>query len=394
MSIPPRIDLNWDELKGDKYEIIEGLRQQHWYGESERGIFLFHQEDAMHIMRCVDFNFFFIELDHDRSPYLANAIESELLFKHGEDHRRLQALVMRALRDQIVEGLKENIQEIANGLVDKMPAKGTVDLTADFCTPYPALILGPMLGVPYGDVDGLDEWIGIGGRKSQAMVSGDNIEPVEAANRKVHAYLRELLQERRHNLGNDVFSELIVAEIDGDRLTEDELVYLASEIASAGVDTTRDQLPQTIHALLRHPDQLALLQNDPSLAAGTVDEGMRFAPLPWALPHAALHDYEYKGIHFQKGDLVFVLVPAVNRDPAVMENPHTFDITRQRVRHFSFGYGAHFCTGAQLARIEMKIALETLTQRIKSFRLVQEPPLKPVTKGETPLELLVEIEKF
>jgi len=355
MSMPPRIDLNWDELKGDKYEIIEGLRQQHWYGESERGIFLFHQEDAMHIMRCVDFNFFFIELDHDRSPYLANAIESELLFKHGEDHRRLQALVMRALRDQIVEGLKENIQEIANGLVDKMPAKGTVDLTADFCTPYPALILGPMLGVPYGDVDGLDEWIG---------------------------------------MGNDVFSELIVAEIDGDRLTEDELVYLASEIASAGVDTTRDQLPQTIHALLRHPDQLALLQNDPSLAAGTVDEGMRFAPLPWALPHAALHDYEYKGIHFQKGDLVFVLVPAVNRDPAVMENPHTFDITRQRVRHFSFGYGAHFCTGAQLARIEMKIALETLTQRIKSFRLVQEPPLKPVTKGETPLELLVEIEKF
>lgn len=393
MSTPPWIDVNWDELKADKYEVIESLREQHWYGESDRGIFLFHQEDAMHIMRCVDFNFFFIELDHDRSPYLANAIEGELLFKHGQDHRRLQALVMRALRDQIVEGLQVQIQGIVNDLVDKMPVKGIVDLTAEFCTPYPALILGPMLGVPYADVEGLDEWIGIGGRKSQAMVSGDDIEPVEEANRKVHGYLRELLAERRSNLGNDVFSELIVAEIDGDRLTEDELVYLASEIASAGVDTTRDQLPQTLHALFNHPDQLALLQNDSSLAAGAVDEGMRFAPLPWALPHAALHDYEYKGIQFKKGDLAFVLVPAVNRDPMVIDDPHTFDITRKKARHFSFGYGPHFCTGAQLARMEMRIALETLTQRIKSFRLVEEPPLKPVTKGQTPLKLLVEIEK-
>ncbi|MEM7134571.1 MAG: cytochrome P450 [Chloroflexota bacterium] len=394
MSTPPWIDTNWDEIKTDKYEIIESFRQQHWYGESERGRFFFNQEDAMHIMRCTDFNFFFIEIERDRSAYLANAIESELLFKHGEDHRRLQALVMRALREQIVEGMQEQFQEIANGLVDEMPAKGTVDLTAEFCTPYPALILGPMLGVPYGDVEGLDEWIGIGGRKSQAMMSGDDIEPVEAANRKVHAYLRELLAERRSNLGKDVFSELIVAEIDGDRLTEDELVYLASEIASAGVDTTRDQLPQTIHTLLHHPEQLALLQKDPSLAAGAVDEGMRFTPLPWALPHAALHDYEYKGIHFKKGDLAFVLVPAVNRDPKTMDDPHTFDITRKKTRHFSFGYGPHFCTGAQLARLEMRIALETLTERIKSFRLVEEPPLKPVTKGETPLELLVEIEKI
>lgn len=393
MSAPPWLDIQWDELKTDKYEIIESLRQQHWYGESDRGRFFFNQEDAMHIMRCIDFNFFFIEIDHDRSPYLANAIESELLFKHGQDHRRLQVLVMRALRDQIVEGLQESIQEIANDLVDKMPAQGIVDLVAEFCTPFPALILGPMLGVPYADVEGLDEWIGIGGRKSQAMVSGDDIEPVEEANRKVHAYLRDLLEERRNNLGRDVFSELILAEIDGARLMEDELVYLASEIASAGVDTTRDQLPQTIHTLLQHPEQLDLLQNDPSLTAGAVDEGLRYSPLAWALPHAALHNYEYKGIHFTKGDLAFVLVPAVNRDPAVMHEPHTFDITRKKARHFTFGYGPHFCTGAQLARMEMRIALESLTQRIKSFRLVEGPPLKPVTKGETPLELLVEIEK-
>ena len=202
-----------------------------------------------------------------------------------------------------------------------------------------------------------------------------------------------MLRERRNNLGNDVFSELIAAEIDGDRLTEVELVSLAGELASAGVDTTRAQLPLTLYELLNHPDQLALLQNDPSLAAAAVEEGMRYAPLPFALPHAALRDHEYRGITFKEGDIALIFVPATNRDPATMENPHVFDITRKRARHFSFGYGPHFCTGAQLARMEMTIALEMLVKRIRSFRLVIEPHRDPVTKGHTPTELLIEIEK-
>ena len=209
----------------------------------------------------------------------------------------------------------------------------------------------------------------------------------------MHNYVREMLRERRNNLGNDVFSELIAAEIDGDRLTEVELVSLASEIASAGVDTTRAQLPLILYTLLAHPDQFALLQNDPSLAAATVEEGMRFTPLPFALPHAALRDHEYRGIQFKEGDIALIMVPAANRDPNVIENPNVFDIQRKKARHFVFGFGPHFCTGAQLARMEMTIALETLVKRIGSFRLVEEPPRDPVTKGETPQQLLIEIEK-
>ncbi|MEM7113007.1 MAG: cytochrome P450 [Chloroflexota bacterium] len=300
---------------------------------------------------------------------------------------------MSALRDQIVDGFKDEIRSMVNDLIDTMPDKGVVDFCAAFADPIPARVLGPMLGIPYEDIPEFNEWIRIGGRKVDALRSGDGIQEVEDANRNMHNYVREMLRERRNNLGDDVFSELIAAEIDGDRLTEVELVSLAGELASAGVDTTRAQLPLTLYELLNHPDQFALLQNDPSLAAAAVEEGMRYAPLPFALPHAALRDHEYRGISLKEGDIALIFVPATNRDPAAMENPNVFDITRKRARHFSFGYGPHFCTGAQLARMEMTIALETLVKRIRSWRLVAEPPRDPVTKGHTPQELLIEIEK-
>lgn len=387
------LDFTDPDFLADKYGTLERMRQQNFYARTERGFAFFNQQDAMHVMRCVDFKFSFFQISPEVSEYLSESIKHELLNKHGGDHRRLQKLVMSALRDQIVDGFKDEIRGMVNELIDAMPSKGVVDFCEAFADPIPARVLGPMLGIPYEDIPEFNEWIRIGGRKVDALRSGDGIQEVEDANRNMHNYVREMLRERRNNLGNDVFSELIAAEIDGDRLTEVELVSLASEIASAGVDTTRAQLPLILHTLLAHPDQFGLLQNDPSLAAATVEEGMRFTPLPFALPHAALRDHEYRGIQFKEGDIALIMVPAANRDPNVMENPNVFDIRRKKARHFVFGFGPHFCTGAQLARMEMTIALETLVKRIGSFRLVEEPPRDPVTKGETPQQLLIEIEK-
>ncbi len=393
MTTELTIDLTSPRFNEDKYGYLEELREQSWYARSEDGVVFFNQQDAMHVMRCIDFRFSFFQIDPEVSAYLAKSIEHELLNKHGEDHRRLQALVMRALREQIVDGFKQNIHEIVDDLIDQMPQKGVVDFTKNFAHLIPSRVLGPVLGLPYEDIEGVDEWIRIGGRKVDALRSGDGIDLVEEANRNLHNYLRGMLAERRSNLGSDIFSELIVAEIDGDRLTEEELVSLAGELASAGVDTTRSQLPLTMYELLTHPDQLNLLMAKADLTAAAVEEGMRYAPLPFALPHAALRDHDYRGLEFKAGDLVMIMVPATNRDPAMVENPHTFDITRPKVRHFSFGYGPHFCTGAQLARMEMTIALERLVKRISSWRLVEEPERDPVTKGGTPLSLFIEIEK-
>lgn len=388
------IDLNDPRFSKDKYGYIEELRRQNFYAKTSEGIVFFNQEDVAYVMKCEDFAFSFFQIDQEASPYLANAIKYELLNQHAEAHTRLRNLVAPALRDRVLSGLRADITAVVNRLIDEMPDNGSIDFCADFAEPLPARVLGPMFNIPYEETDGLNEWIKIGGRKIDALQAGDGIAQVEQANRNLHNYLRALITTRRNNPGSDIISELLVAEINGDRLSEDELVYLASELAAAGVDTTRSQLPLILHALFQAPSEFAKLSEKPSLALRAVDECMRFAPLPWTLPHKAVRDLTYKGINFQTGDIALVHIPAANRDPSVIENPNTLDITRDRVRSFSFGSGMHACPGAQLARMEMSIALETLFSQAKTIKLQHQPEaFEPIRKGASPKSLIVHLVK-
>ena len=371
---PMTVDLNDPRFQHDRYGLIDELRAAAFYACTADGATVFfNQEDAIEVLSCVNFRFAFNQIDEERSPYLAKAIKHELLNMHGDAHERLSGLLKRALRDRVFEGMRAKIETIVDDLIDEMPDAGEIEFCGSFADPLPARVLGPMFGIPYDRVDGLNDWIKVGGRKVDALQSGVGIDEVEDANRNLHTYLRGLLAERRNQLGEDLLSELIVVEIDGDRMSEDEMVYLCGELASAGVDTTRVQLPLIMNALLNNPEQFAMLRNDPKLALRAVDEGMRFAPLPWVLPHAAVRDFTYKGIHFNTGDTVFVMVPAANRDPSVVSNPDAFDITRNRVRHFAFGAGMHGCPGAQLARMEMSIALQKLAERLSHIRPAGPP---------------------
>ena len=374
----PKIDLNDPRFQGDRNAYIDELRSQSYFARTTEGaVAFFNQEDAIEVLKCERFRFAFNKIDEKRSPYLAHAIEHELLNMHGEAHERLSALLKRALRDRVFEDMRSKIEMIVDDLIDEMPNGGEIEFCSSFADPLPARVLGPMFGIPYDKVDGLNDWIKVGGRKVDALQSGVDIEEVEDANRNMHTYLRSVLTERRDNLGDDLLSELIKAEIDGDRMSEDELVYLCSELASAGVDTTRVQLPLVLNTLLDHPDELDKLRNNPKLALRAVDEGMRFTPLPWVLPHSATQDFCYKDIEFKSGDIAFVMVPASNRDPSVVSNPHTFDITRDRVRHFTFGAGMHGCPGAQLARMEMSIALQALVENLSEIKRTDEPYWEP-----------------
>lgn len=387
------LDLDDPTVLADVHGAVDALRHEHFWARSDGDRIVFNQRDAAWVMRCTDFRFSFVDIDESSSPYLAKAIEHELLNMHGEPHARMRRLVGAALRDRVGDELRDRIAQVADDLIDAMPHDGVVDLCATFADVLPGRVLGPMYGIPYDDAVNFNEWIRIGGRKLDALQSGDPIDEIEHANRQMHDYLRSLLAERRVNLGNDIFSDLIRAEVDGDRLTEEELVYLTTELASAGVDTTRDQLPLILLMLLRHPDQLESLQQKPELALAAVDEGMRFAPLPWIIPHRAIHDVHYEGIDFVVGDTVNVLIPAVNRDPAAVERPHEFDIERPKVRNFSFGQGAHACPAATLARVEMAIALNQLVSRLSSMRLVEDPVLDASGKGRIPERLLVEVSR-
>lgn len=385
-------DLNHPDLETDRYGRIEEFRSRSFYARTpDNHVVFFNQEDVVEVFRCRDFRFAFNQINPDRSPYLANAIEHELLNMHGPRHERLSRLLKRALRDRVIDGMSETIHLIVNGLIDSFPDHGVIEFCREFADPLPGLVLGPMFGLPYDEVSGLNDWIRIGGRKLDALQSGVGIDEVEQANRNIHRYLRDLIRERRNTPGSDLFSELMIAEIDGDHMTEDELVYLSAELASAGVDTTRAQLPLILNALLQHADQLELLRNNPGLSMNAVDEGMRYAPLPWAIPHEATRGFDYRGIRFEPGDLAFVLIPAANRDPASLQEPNRFDITRGRVRHFSFGHGMHVCPGLRLARMEMSIALQQLVNRLDYMRLDQAPQWEPGQTDRTLKTLRLEV---
>lgn len=387
------VDLKGSQFEDNKYPAIEALRAQDFYAPVDGGYVFLNAEEARWVFKCVDFRFDFFQIDRAASQYLADSIENELLNMHGKPHERLKRIVMSALKDKIVDGLKDRIRSIARSLIAKMPDEGAVDLCTEFADPFPAEVLGPMFDIPYSDISGLNDWIRIGGRKVDALQSGDGIEAVEQANRNMHAYLKGLLEERRKKPGDDIFSALMEAEIDGERLTDRELLALAGELASAGVDTTRSQLPLILADLLSHRAQLNTLENDPSLASQAVEEGMRYSPLPWALPHRALRDLKWKGLHIKQGDLAMVLVPAANRDPKEVDAPNTFDITRPRQRNFSFGYGMHACPGAHLARMEMEIALKEITSQLELISFAEEPVRDPHTKGSAPRHLKVQIRK-
>ncbi len=283
----PLVDLRGAAFVSDKYAEIARLRGLGDLHPVQGGHVCLSQEAAVEVLKCRDFRFDFFQIDPNESPYLAASIEHELLNMHGGPHARLQKIVLAALRDKVMEGLRDQIRGVAEALIDAWPDKGQVDFCKDFADPYPANVLGPMFDLPYADIDGFDDWIRIGGRKVDALQSGEGVEAVEQAVRNMHGYLADMLAERRKNPGTDIFSELMLAKIDGDQLTETELLSLVGEMASAGVDTTRSQLPLILEQLLMNPDQFAKLRADPSRAMDAVNEGMRIAPLPWALPHRA-----------------------------------------------------------------------------------------------------------
>ena len=194
-----------------------------------------------------------------------------------------------------------------------------------------------------------------------------------------------MIADRRHQLTDDLISELIRAEDDGDRLTHDELLSLAGGLLMAGTDTTRNQLAASVQVLCDHPDQWALLAQHPELAANAVEETMRHSPVTFRAPRTAVEDVELGGVVIPAGTLVVANTAAANRDPAVYEDPDRLDITREAPpAMLTFGGGAHYCLGANLARLELAEALKVMTQRMPRPRRTGPAPWKPLTATERP----------
>ena len=287
-----------------------------------------------------------------------------LLSLDGAEHHRLRRLVSKAFTPRAVARLRTTIVEVIGDLVDPLIGAGRCDVVADIARQYPIPIICALLGAPRKDWQLFSDWTDDIFKLFSWNVVND-APVILAAREALDAYLDDMIAHRRHALTDDLISELIRAEDDGDRLTHDELLMLAAVLLTAGTDTTRNQLAAAVQVLCDHPDQWALLAEHPELAPNAVEETMRHSPVVFATLRVAVDDVELGGVLIPAGTLVIANTGAANRDPAVYPDPDRLDITREAPpAMLTFGGGVHYCLGSHLARLELAEALTVITRRM------------------------------
>ncbi len=286
-------------------------------------------------------------------------------------HTRLRGLINRAFLSRQVERLRPKITSLCNQLLDDVEQASEFDLLSAYATPIPVIVICDLLGVPVEMKDQLLAWSH--DHVAMYMAKRDRVieDKAVAAVMAFSNFMRGLIRERRKSLGDDLLSELIIAEGDGGKLSEDELVTTAILLLNAGHEATVHSLGNGVKALIE-------ASHVGSITLSHVEEVLRFdAPLHMFTRYA-LEDIEYKGIKLRKGETVGLMLGAANRDPARFAEPDLFDPRRDPNPQLSFGAGIHFCVGAPLARLEMEIALQALFSRMPGLRIVSLPQYRDV----------------
>ena len=311
----------------------------------------------------------------DPDQNLVNGAQA-FLFLDPPDHTRLRGLVSKAFTPRVVEAMRPRIQERVDELLDAVAEKGSLEVIEDLAYPLPVNVICDLLGVPPEDHVKFRDWSREAAR-SLDPVEALPPEAVEARQRvgdQFAEYFRALIQKRRGSPGDDLLSALMAAEEEGDTLSEDELLATAILLLIAGHETTVNLIGNGMLALLRHPDQLQRLADDPSLAKSAVEELLRYDPPVQMTGRTALEDMEIGGGTIRKGQQTILLLGSANRDPEQFPDPERVDISRADNHHIAFGFGIHFCLGAPLARVEGEIALGTLVRRFSGLKLLVDEP--------------------
>ena len=315
-----------------------------------------------------------------------------LLSRDGADHNRLRRLVSKAFTPRSTARLKTTIDGVITELVDPVATAGCCDVVADIARRYPIPIICGLLGAPRQDWQLFSGWADDIFKIFNWNVAND-APVIMAAFDELDAYIEDMVARRRHHLTDDLISELIRADDDGDRLTADELLMLAEVLLMAGTDTTRNQLAAAVQDLCDHPKQWALLAEHPELAPQAVEELMRHSPVIFGTIRMAVVDVELDGVRVPAGTHVIVNTAAANRDPAVYDNPDRLDITREGpATMLTFGGGIHYCLGAHLARAELAEALTVMTRRMPNPRRSGPAPWKPLLGISGPTTLPIEFD--
>jgi hypothetical protein len=304
---------------------------------------------------------------------LAQLMVKQMLFMDASAHTRLRGLASQAFTPARIETLRTHIQEIVDQLLDAVQDRGSMDVIADLAEPLPAIVTAEMLGLPVEDRHRLKVWSAnfaemLGNFQHNPDHAGRMLQTVE----EMTAYFREAVQETKLHPREGLINSLLSAEIDGDRLTEEEVVANTIITMVGGQETTTNLIGNGVLTLLRHPEQMEKLRGDLSLTASAVEEMLRFESPSQHTARLAPADRQLGGKQIRKRQAVIAVMAAANRDPERFPEPDRFDVARTDNRHLAFGYAAHFCFGAPLARMEGQVAFAALLRRFQNIQLLPQ----------------------
>jgi cytochrome P450 len=321
--------------------------------------------------------------DHDAFSSAVPAPKNWFTFFDPPRHTKLRALIMRAFTPRVVASLEPQIRTLSRELLDQAVERGEVDLATDYAVPLPMKVIASMIGIPPADWQQFRRWSDGILKLSYTMRGIDDaeaataIDEFHAAAAEMDVYLAEMLKQRQAVPQDDLLTGLARAEVDGQRLTHQEILGFFQLLVVAGQETTSNLINNAVVCLLENPDQLALLKQRMELLPSAIEEVLRCrSPIQW-LMRTPTRKIELHGQTIPPGQLVLPMIGSANRDPQQFPRASRFDITRDPNPHLAFGLGIHFCLGAPLARLEARIALTDLLTRLPGLELANDKPWEP-----------------
>ena len=340
-----------------RYRDIEPLLSDSSFSADDRNLSIWEKLRAANIRRGVT--------DPDEE------FEPTMLRRDPPAHTRLRGLVNKAFTPRAVEKLKPRIEEIVDELMSDIVSRGSMDLVRDLAVPLPIIVISEMLGIPSKDREQFKIW-STDFANTIGRVTPEALIRARLSGEEFTEYIGQIAEERRREPRADLLSGLVAAEAEGDRLSETELAGTCALLLAAGNETTTNLICNGVLALLQNPEQLEELRGDPGLIENAVEEFLRYDSPVQATARIVMEDRDFVGNPFEKGQQINLLLGAANRDPEAFDDPDRLDLKRERIAHLSFSRGAHFCLGAQLARLEAKAGIGELVRRLPGMKLASD----------------------
>lgn len=378
----PSID---DPSLGDaeRQALVASLAGDHWIVRNAIGYSVLQYPDVVAVLRDKRWHSATSKIPEMMGITDPDFLENRrvsILSAEGDVHTRLRRLVAKSFSPRSADRLRPFMREVVNDLVDNVASSGRADIAVDICEPYPIPIICELLGAPREDWKLFSRWAEDVLRIFNGNVL-EELDVIKQARGELDEYSRGLIADRRNDPRDDLITDLIAAEEEGDRLSTDELVMMVDAVIVGGTDTTRNQLGCAVGLLTGYPDQWKLLADDPGLVPRAVEETMRFFGAIRGTVRFASDDIEYRDVLFPAGTIVMTSMAMANRDTSVFHDPGRFDITREPTGQpqLTFGSGIHYCLGAALARAELQEALPILARRMPDLALDGAIEWKPST---------------